>query len=181
MSILTLTNITQQFGDKILYENVQLQVNAGEHLGLIGQNGAGKSTLIKIITGEILPDDGQIHWQKNIHRGYLDQYVEVDETLTIEEFLKTAYSKEFEKKAKIAELYQEYGENFDDSLLEKAGKLQTELDQGVFYQIDTLVAEMSSGLGIDVLGLDLSLIHISEPTRRTPISYAVFCLKKKKE
>ena len=47
--------------------------------------------------------------------------------------------------------YQTYSETFDDSLLEKAGKLQTELDQGVFYQIDTLVAEMSSGLGIECL------------------------------
>lgn len=161
MSILTLNNITQQFGDKILYEGVDLQLNAGEHLGLIGQNGAGKSTLIKIITGEILPDDGQIHWQKNIHKGYLDQYVEVDETLTIEEFLKTAYAKEYEKEEKIAFLYQTYSETFDDSLLEKAGKLQTELDQGVFYQIDTLVAEMSSGLGIDVLGLDSLLKNLS--------------------
>ncbi len=52
-------------------------------------------------------------------------------------------------------------ETFDDSLLEKAGKLQTELDQGVFYQIDTLVAEMSSGLGIDVLGLDSLLKNLS--------------------
>ncbi|EMM1216670.1 ABC-F family ATP-binding cassette domain-containing protein [Enterococcus faecium] len=161
MSILTLNNITQQFGDKILYEGVDLQLNAGEHLGLIGQNGAGKSTLIKIITGEILPDDGQIHWQKNIHKGYLDQYVEVDETLSIEEFLKTAYAKEYEKEEKIAFLYQTYSETFDDSLLEKAGKLQTELDQGVFYQIDTLVAEMSSGLGIDVLGLDSLLKNLS--------------------
>ncbi len=46
-------------------------------------------------------------------------------------------------------------------MLEKAGKLQTELDQGVFYQIDTLVAEMSSGLGIDVLGLDSLLKNLS--------------------
>ena len=50
------------------------------------------------------------HWQKNIHRGYLDQYVAVDETLTIEEFLKTAYSDEFKKEALITQLYQEYSE-----------------------------------------------------------------------
>lgn len=157
MSLLTLTNITQKFGYKILYENVQLQDNRGKHLGLIGQNGAGKSTLIKIMTGEMLPDEGQVHWQKNIRQSYLDQYVEVDEMLTIEEFLKTAYLSEFEKEQTISQLYQEYSETFDDSLLEKAGKLQTELDQGIFYQIDTLVAEISSGLGIDVLGLKTTL------------------------
>ncbi|PWQ83367.1 ABC transporter ATP-binding protein, partial [Stenotrophomonas maltophilia] len=67
----------------------------------------------------------------------------------------------YEKEEKIAFLYQTYSETFDDSLLEKAGKLQTELDQGVFYQIDTLVAEMSSGLGIDVLGLDSLLKNLS--------------------
>lgn len=64
MSILDLTGIAQQFGDKILYEDLELHLNKGEHLGLIGQNGAGKSTLIKIITGEQLPDEGTISWQK---------------------------------------------------------------------------------------------------------------------
>lgn len=64
MSILDLTGIAQQFGDKILYEDLELHLNKGEHLGLIGQNGAGKSTLIKIITGEQLPDEGTIAWQK---------------------------------------------------------------------------------------------------------------------
>jgi len=47
--MLSLTNITQQFGDKILYESLDLQINKGEKVGLIGQNGAGKSTLIKIM------------------------------------------------------------------------------------------------------------------------------------
>ncbi|MFV0560103.1 MAG: ABC-F family ATP-binding cassette domain-containing protein [Enterococcus sp.] len=161
MSILTLNNITQQFGDKVLYEDVNLQLNAGEHLGLIGQNGAGKSTLIKIITGEILPDDGKVQWQKNIHVGYLDQYVEVDEGLTIEEFLKTAYAPEFAIEKQIAEAYETYGTTLDEQLLEKAGKLQTQLDQGSFYQIDTLIAEMSSGLGLDVLGLTTKIQSLS--------------------
>lgn len=161
MSILDLTGIAQQFGDKILYEDLELHLNKGEHLGLIGQNGAGKSTLIKIITGEQLPDEGTIAWQKNIHVGYLDQYVEVDPTLSIKEFLKTAYAADFEKEAKIGELYMAYSESMDDKLLEKAGRLQTELDQGDFYQIDTLIAEMSSGLGLDVLGMDTPLEDLS--------------------
>ncbi|MGM0240320.1 ABC transporter ATP-binding protein [Enterococcus sp. AZ103] len=161
VSLLELKEISQQFGDKILYEDLSLQVNRGEHLGLIGQNGAGKSTLIKIITGEILPDDGTVSWQKNIHYGYLDQYVEVDPELTIRDFLKTAFMAEFEKEAKIGKLYEEYSENYDDKLLEQAGKLQTELDQGDFYQIDTLVDEMSSGLGLAILGMESQLKNLS--------------------
>lgn len=161
MSLLDLTNISQQFADKILYEDLNLHLNKGEHLGLIGQNGAGKSTLIKIITGDILPDEGKIQWQKNIRYGYLDQYVEVDPELSIRDFLKTAFALEFAKEAKVAELYEAYATDFDDALLEKAGKLQTELDQGNFYQIDTLVDEMSSGLGLSILGMDTKLANLS--------------------
>ncbi|WP_297078899.1 ATP-binding cassette domain-containing protein, partial [uncultured Enterococcus sp.] len=145
--MLSLIDITQQFGDKILYEQLNLQVNKGEHVGLIGQNGAGKSTLIKIITGELLPDNGQVTMPKNCHMGYLDQYVEVDEALTIFEFLKTAFQKELDMEAQITAAYTEYAETMDDKLLERAGKLQTQLDQGDFYQMDTLIQEMASGLG----------------------------------
>ena len=159
--MLNLINITQQFGDKILYEELNLQINKGEHVGLIGQNGAGKSTLIKIITGEILPDEGRIETPKNSHVGYLDQYVRVNETLTIEEFLKTAFQAELDMEAEITELYTKYSETFEDKLLERAGRLQTQLDQGEFYQMNTLIQEMATGLGIDVLGLDTLLKNLS--------------------
>ena len=135
--MLSLTNITHQFADKILYEDLNLQVNKGEHVGLIGQNGAGKSTLIKIITGELLPDNGRVDVPRSVQLGYLDQYVRVDETLTIYEFLKTAFQKDLDVEAQITEYYATYGETFDDRLLEKAGRLQTQLDQGEFYQMDT--------------------------------------------
>ncbi|MFV0558770.1 MAG: ABC-F family ATP-binding cassette domain-containing protein [Enterococcus sp.] len=159
--MLSLIDITQQFGDKILYEGLNLQVNKGEHVGLIGQNGAGKSTLIKIITGEILPDEGRVESPKSMQLGYLDQYVEVNEEQSIYEFLKTAFQKELDKEQAITDLYTKYAETMEDKLLEQAGRLQTELDQGIFYQMDTLIQEMASGLGISVLGIDSLLKNLS--------------------
>lgn len=161
MSVLTLTDISHQFGDKLLYEELNLQLNRGEHVGLIGQNGAGKSTLIKMITGEVLPDEGNVSYPKNLHMGYLDQYVEADGDLTIYEFLQTAFQSAFEKEKRIADLYEEYSQTLEDQLLEKAGNLQTELDQSGFYEIDTVINEMSSGLGLTVLGLDSKIATLS--------------------
>ncbi|HCO71393.1 MAG TPA: ABC transporter ATP-binding protein [Enterococcus sp.] len=159
--MLTLTNISQQFGDKLLYEDVSVQINRGEKVGLIGRNGAGKSTLIKIITGEILPDDGFVQFPKNLKMGYLDQYVNVDETQSIRDFLRSAFAEDFEKEQQIADLYTAYGESLDDKLLEKAGELQNQLDQGNFYQMDTLIDDLAEGLGISVLGMDTPLASLS--------------------
>lgn len=159
--MLSLTNITQQFGDKLLYESLNLQVNKGEKVGLIGQNGAGKSTLIKIITGELLPDEGKVSMPKNCQLGYLDQYVEVDEQLTIFAFLKTAFQKEITMEQTITQYYTDYAETLDERLLEKAGQLQTQLDQGTYYQMETLIQEMASGLGLQALGLDCPLSQLS--------------------
>lgn len=159
--MLTLTNISQQFGDKLLYEDVSVQINRGEKVGLIGRNGAGKSTLIKIITGEILPDDGFVQFPKNLKMGYLDQYVNVDETQSIRDFLRSAFAEDFEKEQQIADLYTAYGKSLDDKLLEKAGELQNQLDQGNFYQMDTLIDDLAEGLGISVLGMDTPLASLS--------------------
>lgn len=160
-TMLSLTNITQQFGDKMLYEQLNLQVNPGEHVGLIGHNGAGKSTLIKIITGEILPDEGSVMIPKNSHLGYLDQYVEVDESSSLYDFLKSAYQDLSDMEAEITSLYATYSDTMDDKLLTKAGALQTQLDQSDFYQIDTLIEEMAKGLGLDVFGLDTLMGQLS--------------------
>lgn len=159
--MLNLTNITHQFADKLLYQDLNLQVNKGEHVGLVGQNGAGKSTLIKIITGELLPDEGRVEFPKSSHLGYLDQYVRVDEQLTIYEFLQTAFQKDLDIEKQITTYYTTYAETMDDKLLERAGRLQTQLDQGEFYQMDTLIQEMATGLGLQVLGLDTLLKELS--------------------
>lgn len=161
MSLLTIEHLTQRFGEKILYEDASLRVNKGDHLGLTGQNGVGKSTLIKILTGEILADDGTITWQNNAKIGYLDQYVEIVGNFAINEFLHQAYEGLYALERRINELYEEYGQTGEDKLLERAGNLQTQLDESDFYQIDTIINDLANGLGITAIGLNRPLKELS--------------------
>ncbi|MEG1243766.1 MAG: ATP-binding cassette domain-containing protein, partial [Oscillospiraceae bacterium] len=76
----------------------------GEHLGLVGQNGSGKSTLMSTLIGEIIPDEGDIRWQKNIRIGYLDQHAKIDDDVTVFEYLKTAFDELFNIEAELTKL-----------------------------------------------------------------------------
>ena len=71
--MLTISQVTKSFGADVLFEEVSLQVNRGDRLGLIGANGSGKSTLFSLILGRDEPDRGTIQLQKNARIGFLPQ------------------------------------------------------------------------------------------------------------
>ncbi len=71
--MLTLSQVSKSFGGRTLFENVSLQVNRGERIGLVGPNGAGKSTLFSLILGEATPDDGKVSLERSAKFGYLPQ------------------------------------------------------------------------------------------------------------
>ena len=71
--MLTISQVTKAFGADVLFEEVSLQVNRGDRLGLIGANGSGKSTLFSLILGRDQPDNGSINLQKNARIGFLPQ------------------------------------------------------------------------------------------------------------
>ncbi|MBV8213497.1 MAG: ATP-binding cassette domain-containing protein [Verrucomicrobia bacterium] len=71
--MLTISQVTKSFGPDVLFEEVSLQVNRGDRLGLIGANGSGKSTLLSLILGRDEPDRGTIQLQKNARVGFLPQ------------------------------------------------------------------------------------------------------------
>ena len=59
MSVLQLKNISVLFGTPPLLDGVELVVQPGERVCIVGRNGSGKSTLMKVISGDVIPDDGQ--------------------------------------------------------------------------------------------------------------------------
>src|ERR1041384_1665598 len=71
--MITLRNVSKSFGNKILFEEVSLQINEGERFALVGPNGAGKSTLFKLIMGTDEADEGDIALRSGVTFGYLPQ------------------------------------------------------------------------------------------------------------
>ncbi|MFN8595741.1 MAG: ATP-binding cassette domain-containing protein [Anaerolineae bacterium] len=80
MALISLQEVSLGFGGPLLLEQVNLQIEAGERVGLLGRNGVGKSSLLKLIDGDILPDSGTIARQQNLRVAYLPQEVPQDVT-----------------------------------------------------------------------------------------------------
>ena len=76
--VLGIRNVSKSYGDKHLFEGISLKVEGGERIALIGDNGTGKSTLIKMIVGELYPDEGRIKTGPQVKEAYLPQIVRFD-------------------------------------------------------------------------------------------------------
>ncbi|MBW7867058.1 MAG: ABC-F family ATP-binding cassette domain-containing protein [Brumimicrobium sp.] len=70
-----------------LFKDVNLQINIGDKIGLVGKNGAGKSTLLKLLAGKERPSEGSIHKSKDITIGFLTQDIEIDTNQSVFEYL----------------------------------------------------------------------------------------------
>ena len=71
--MLTVSQLSKSFAGRVLFEDVSLQVNRGDRVGLVGPNGAGKSTLFSLILGETTPDSGSVSVEKKATIGFLPQ------------------------------------------------------------------------------------------------------------
>lgn len=72
------SGIAKTYNDKVLFEDLAFGMESGERIGIIGKNGAGKTTLMKIVAGIVEPDEGEITFNNNVRREYLDQDPQFD-------------------------------------------------------------------------------------------------------
>ncbi|HCI12010.1 MAG TPA: ABC transporter ATP-binding protein, partial [Alcanivorax sp.] len=87
MSLITLRQIQLHFGEQPLLDNVDLTIEAGERLCLVGRNGSGKSTLLKVLAGEVQADDGQIESTQNLMISRLEQEVPEDQDHSVHDMV----------------------------------------------------------------------------------------------
>lgn len=74
--VLEAKNLNKAYGDIQLFQNLSLQLDPGDRIGMIGPNGAGKSSLLNILAGKVLPDSGTVQWGDTVELGYYDQQSE---------------------------------------------------------------------------------------------------------
>ncbi|MBC7815269.1 MAG: ABC-F family ATP-binding cassette domain-containing protein, partial [Planctomycetaceae bacterium] len=85
MALVSLREVSFGFGGRHLLEKVDLQIERGERVGLVGRNGSGKSTLMKLISGELAADDGQVLRGPGVRIGRLIQEVPLGSESSVQE------------------------------------------------------------------------------------------------
>ena len=156
MPLLTLNNITMNFGPRRILDGVSFRVNKGDRIAFIGDNGAGKSTLFKIIKGTITPDDGEVILHGNTIAGYLSQ--NMDEQDLSGASLKPSNLIDLELKIEsVSAKITHESENGSDTaeLVDELSKLQSLYEASGGYDYEYRLKDALAGLGLsDIHGRD---------------------------
>ena len=107
MPIATLTNIEKTFGQRVLFDKVNLNIYRGERIGLVGDNGTGKTSLFKVLVGEMTPDAGAASTNRSIKVGYLRQDPEFDLANTVIDEAELAFAELHELSHQLREIEHE--------------------------------------------------------------------------
>ena len=165
MSVLTIKGLTHIFDSKTLFNDADLSINNGEHIGVVGLNGAGKSTFMNIITGKLTQDAGEIKWLNGIRWGYLDQHANIDRSQTVMEYLQGSFDYLYKLNEQLEQLYADMATEEDmdklDRLVNKSASMQERLDEGGFYDLDSKIKKVANGLGVNNFGYDTVIANLS--------------------
>jgi ATP-binding cassette subfamily F protein 3 len=153
MALLSVANVTFSYGDHRVLDGVNLSVDRGQHIGLVGRNGCGKSTLLKLIAGLAShgADQGQVQLARGATAGYLTQDPDLDPDATLRheagrafEALSTLHDEIEQVAAQMAEADSDQLEK----LMKRYEKLEQQIQAAGGYAVDHKIDETLHGLGL---------------------------------
>ena len=144
--MLSVSNLSIQFGKRILFDEVNVTFTTGNCYGIIGANGAGKSTFLKVLSGQLDPNSGHVHLESGKRMSVLEQnHFAYDEQQVLQSVImgnKPLYA----IKKEMDDLYAK--PDFSDADSEKVGELQIKYEEMNGWNADSDAAALLSNLGI---------------------------------
>ncbi|MDF4002340.1 ATP-binding cassette domain-containing protein [Luteibacter sp. PPL552] len=182
MSLIQLLNVDYSVGGPLLLEQVQLSLDTGERVCVVGRNGAGKSTLLKLIAGELHPDDGEIRLQGGTRIARLTQEVPQDTAGSVFDVVADGLGE-------LGQLLARYHHLLDEGDMDGLGDVQAKIEAQNAWDLDSRVqqvierlelpahtdfADLSGGMKRRVLlgqalVRDPNLLLLDEPTNHLDI------------
>ncbi|GAA0870860.1 ATP-binding cassette domain-containing protein [Gangjinia marincola] len=142
--MLSVSNLSVQFGKRVLFDEVNTSFKQGNCYGIIGANGAGKSTFLRIISGKSEPTSGHVHLEPGKRMSVLEQNHNLYDEHTVLETVLMGNKPLFDVKTQIDALYADYS----DENAEKIGELQQTFEEMDGWNAESNAASLLSNLGI---------------------------------
>ncbi|GGK31962.1 ABC-F family ATPase [Yeosuana aromativorans] len=142
--MLSVSNLSVQFGKRILFDEVNTTFTQGNCYGIIGANGSGKSTFLKIISGKQDPTSGQVHLEAGKRMSVLEQNHNLYDEHTVLETVLMGNKPLFKIKTEMDALYADYS----DENADRIGELQVQFEEMNGWNADSDAAALLSNLGI---------------------------------
>jgi ATP-binding cassette subfamily F protein 3 len=160
--MLTLNELSFDFGGRYLYSDVNWQIKPGERIGLVGQNGTGKSTLLRIITGEYKPTEGVLSKSKDCTIGFLNQdLLSYESSESIYHVALQAFDKALKLQIEIDQILERMETDYSDEILNQLGDKQEQFEALDGYNIQFKTEEILEGLGFKTADLERPLNEFS--------------------
>lgn len=142
--MLSVSNLSVQFGKRVLFDDVNVSFTEGNCYGVIGANGAGKSTFLKILAGQVEPTSGHVHLEPGKRMSVLEQNHNAYDEYTVLETVVMGNKPLFAIKKEIDALYADY----NDANADRIGELQVQFEEMNGWNADSNAAALLSNLGI---------------------------------
>jgi len=148
--VLSTVNLTQRYGKRVLFDKINITLDAGKRYGLIGANGAGKSTFLKILSGEIEPSEGEVQIQPGAKLGVLGQNQYAFEDFTLKDAVLYGNKRLYEATKEKEKLYME-GDFENDEVNNRLAELEMICaEEDPMYEAEVRVEKLLTALGFPV-------------------------------
>ena len=149
MALVSVREVCFGYGGQYLLDNVSLQIERGERVGLVGRNGSGKSTLMKLISGELKADEGQVACGNGVRIGRLMQEVPGGTASSVQEVVATGHGAAGLVLSKFLALSQQVAETPSPALLKEYELVEAELHSQGSWQLEQQVEQIISKMNLD--------------------------------